>query len=206
MIQENGSELSLANKHLLVVDEQSSVKHCQSQTKPAINISLGAIRLPSLAWKWFLGDSDAQAIKTSTGNNIVCSESVFSGGIIFSRRSVKLNMLTGVVCYFVYEKSLSCLPDSLQTTFTSNNDISELLSNFNNTKLCSGYRASRFSSIDISNESYIQYQNGQILRSSKCRQFVSDSRPCIDCRNMKNAICIARPKSTVQPKLANREK
>lgn len=156
------------------------------QTGPTNNINLREIRLPHLSWSWVsTGNPDNEL---TMDGNLFCSESVVgSTGKIYSRRSVKLNLISGAVSYYVFGVQMNCQPISFKTTFCSENDISNLLSNFQSTKLCPGFPVPQFFGLEISS-SLLGFQDEQIIRSPNCNGISPDSKPCSNCQSMENTI------------------
>lgn len=157
----------------------------QSQSIP---INIEEVRLPSLAWAWIEIEIPNRPPKT----NMICAENVYIAGKIHVRRSVEIDLLTGVACYSLFGDFVG--HDSLNTTFSSESDLSELLRCYGETKLCPGLPVSQFTGQKIPPPSSLGYQDGEVLRSSTCTGIHPNSNPCKNC-----LLLLSRKKSKKGP-------
>lgn len=178
-----------------IKDCQPPIKDTQPQAITINNFEL--VRLPSLAWSWVLiDDPEPLRILMSADKKVVCSESVRSAGKIYSRRSIEFDLLAGTACYFVYDQPLPCVPASLKATFSSENDLTNILKDFNAAKLCPGIPVSKIYGITI--PSTLLHENGQVSRSPKCDRIVLNSKQCVHCQRMKCSIRRAEQRKTIK--------
>lgn len=165
------------SSHLIEVNSTRS--HGRSQDD---HLNIREVRLPSLAWAWI------EIPNRQPKTNMICAENVYIAGKIHIRRSVEIDLLTGVACYSLFGAFVGF--DSLNTTFSSESDLSELLRCYGETKLCPGLPVSQFSGKKIPT-SFLGYQDGEVLRSSKCTGIDPNSNPCKNC-----LLLLSRKKST----------
>jgi hypothetical protein len=149
-----------------------------------IHVNIREVRLPSLSWAWI----QVEIPNRPSTTNMICAENVYIAGKVHIRRSVEIDLLTGVACYSLFGAFLGL--DSLNTTFSSESELSELLRCYGETKLCPGLPVSQFTGQKISPFS-LGYQDGQVLRSSRCNGIEPNSNPCNNC-----LLLLPRKKST----------
>lgn len=195
--------LPIVNSQLQVIPDVPQVLpivNSQLQVIPVVqhviinNIEL--VRLPSLAWSWVLID-DPEPLRTliSVDKKIVCTESVRTTGKIYSRRSVEFNLITGTACYSLYGVPLTNVPTSFETTFSSESDLTNILKNFNSSKLCPGFPLSKLAGIKIPST---LLENGEASRSPTCERVVLNSKQCVNCQRMKHNIRRAERRQIVK--------
>ena len=152
---------------------EMNLKQVQEQSQD-IHINIREVLLPSLAWAWI----QVEIPNHRSTTNMICAENVYIAGKIHIRRSVEIDLLTGVACYSLFGAFLGL--DSLNTTFSSESELSELLRCYGETKLCPGLPVSQFIGKNIS-QSFLGYQDGEVLRSSRCTGIEPNSNPCNNC-------------------------
>jgi hypothetical protein len=166
------------SSHLIELNSNQSQGRSQN-----IQINIKEIRLPSMAWAWV----EVEIPNRTRTTNMICAENVYISGKIHIRRSVEIDLLAGVACYSLFGAFLGL--DSLNTTFSSEFDLSELLRCYAETKLCPGLPVSQFTGQKIP-PSTLGYQDGMTLRSSRCIGIEPNSKPCNNC-----LLLLARKKS-----------
>lgn len=184
---------------------QENNEDCSSPIKPVENPppqviaikNIELVRLPSLAWSWVLiDDPEPLRILISNDKKIVCSESVRTGEKIYSRRSIEFNLLTGTASYTLYGVPLTSVPTSLETTFSSENDLTNILKNFNSAQVCPGFPLSQLGGIKIPST---LLENGQASRSPTCERILPlNSKQCANCQRMKRSIRRAELRKTAK--------
>lgn len=161
-------------------------EHSQSQAgSPTSEINLRAVRLPSIFWSWLVNEEKES--KLPIHESVVCSENcALEDSKTYPRRSIKFDLKLGQAIYYLYGLKIDYLPASFKTTFSSEDDISNLLSKFHAAKLCLGFPVSLFPGVELSRYGPIK---GQSVCSLKCSGISEHCyKPCLNCRTMKYAI------------------
>ncbi len=152
--------------------------HSQRTGKP---INIESVKLPSLAWSWIFVENPNSPMAL----RVMCAENVYIAGRIHVRRSVEIDLLNGIACFFLFGALLPLV--SFKTTFSSEEELSDMLRCYGNARLCPGYPISQFLGMRIQT-SLLGYQDGEVLRSSKCAGTELNSKPCIYCQSMKHTV------------------
>lgn len=162
-----------------------------------MGIDLKKIELPSLAWSWVLNDDPEPLWGFDKEHKIVCSQNVRSSGKIYSRRSVEFNLHAKTVCYCLYGVTLSSLPTYLQTTFSAEDEFSDILKDFDETKLCSGFIIPQLYGVTIPPS---ELEKVEVSRSSKCERIILKSKLCCHCKRLKYNIRRAAQRKAIRNK------
>jgi hypothetical protein len=110
------------------------------------------------------------------------------------------------VMYYVNGTIIPSTTTALSNHFTTIEDISQLIKDFNDRKICSGIPQERFRNVNFSSRLSATLDKAGVLRSKYCRTISEKNRLCVKCLYLKKYLCERSSKMEVKIPISKERK